>query len=696
MKVNWTIPKIFLLLAGFLAPILGGHVPTDAMPLDPGGILSSIGGASLPITTRLIFSLFIFLGLCLVFFKQRVVSIPNIKFYGLFIIFYLLLALSITASQFTYLSIREWFSWTVYGGGMLLVISALGRGNEPKLLAAAIGGGCTVLALIGIAEYVGQMSSNPSHRVFATWNNPNATASIYLVGVLILIGLAMGLEKLPRYLAWGGSALCTTGLVLTQSKGGYLALAIGLITLVGYLLASRQKARSALPLIPLVLGVILAIGLGKAAASSAPSGEAFSRIESAGSESVQSVGFRKNLWKSAIELTKDHPVGTGIGTFRFHSSEPGLTMQTVYAHQSYLQISAEAGAFTLFVFLGLAASWLVLVSRGKTQPPGKISLRVSVIAAIVAIGAHGMIESNLYYFGLGLTTFLLLGLGFQLSTDATSPELLPSTLRRVMLLIIGIIPLLAMTFFAMSEIKKATLLTALSSGEFEVARDLLSEMERDSLSDPESKYLVALYGSKTPEERQERLSEVAKRMPSNKVLRALARASIENGDLVTAKAALNKGLRIDPNDLNSLWLLMEIALSEEDESAVIKWAKAMVAVEKTPYFQVRAIPESIPTEPYKARFILSNHADSPTEKIRLMEEGITGMVQYAKVTVPMIQMMGKADLPFAGEKIEDAEKNLAMAREYAEKLKGLYESTGKTDQLDQITKWNEALQLEED
>ncbi len=668
-----------LCLAALLAPLIGGHVSVTPRAVELGLLGEVFGGGALPYLARLILALPILAGFAILAMQNRIIQLPNIRLMALLTLLIGLLGIGILAGKFPYSALGEWLSWFIYGGALFLTVAAGGRVRGLNAVLAALCIGITLLAIRGIFEYVGMMAREPSYRIFAGWTNPNAVASVLVAGTLLMAGLAASLNRWAGILAGVGSFAAMSALILTQSKGAFLAVGIGVIVLLGTAILGRAGwRRTSIALLPLALGAVFAFGLGRMAANNAASAPAFSRLVAAGTTSEQSVGFRQNLWKSAVAIASDHPMGVGPGGFRYYSTQPGLTESTVHAHQSYLQLAVEGGWFTLAIFGALTVVWVGYAFRGfRVQPPERRILRGGILAGAFGLAAHGMTESNLSYVGAGIVLFILVGLSLQLSTDGTSPEALPRSIRMSVVLACCVFPLLGLAIFAAGEAKKATLMNALASGERDAVISAIDGLARGNYGDPEAAYLVALYGSRSEEDRADNLVKVSATLPTPRVLRATVRSLMETGQIERALALNQKVFDIDPNNLKAWLLQLELHQTTGNTQEAIRTAEKLIRLEQSPSFQVRAIPEMVPTETYEARLFIADRERDPVNRAKLLREAITGFNRYATTSVPLVIQMTDAGLEsYAGETREESARKLKLAETAVQDYLRILESPG--------------------
>jgi len=183
-------------------------------------------------------------------------------------------------------------------------------------------------------------------RVFSTFDNPNFYAEFLVLLFAVTLALVF-VERGPlRYVAAGLLVAGSMALLLTYTRGSWLALAAGL--LVAVLMIDTRL------LLPFVLG-------GAALIPVVPG--ALARVLSIFSMEGTAT-YRMSLWQVAGAAIKDRPVfGYGMGrwydafaTTALNHPELGVNVAFYGAHQSYFQLTAEVGviggiAFAVMVFV---------------------------------------------------------------------------------------------------------------------------------------------------------------------------------------------------------------------------------------------------------------------------------------------------------------------------------------------------------
>ncbi len=683
MNKRRPVPLILLVLVAFLAPIAGGQVNLDTLPVfGMGDVLGSLwGGPEAAILAHALLALLPCTALALLLFKRKIIQVPNTTISAVLLMFFGLLVGTISYSSFRYLSIQAATEWITYGIAFYAVIAGAGRQRGPAEIVAGLTLGCTVVALKAIAEYVSTMATDPTWRIFAGWVNPNATATMLLVGFFCALGLAVSSQR-NLAAAWGVSAVLNgVAILLTQSKGGLLVLgffSVFMLCLVA-LWSAREGLSRVKPAVGRMLGVVAALlmaGLMLQVMSRSPSGGgAMARVTDTSATAEQSFEFRINLWRGAVAMIRERPIGYGIGTYRYESGSPGITPQTHLAHQTYLQLGAEASPLAPLFLLAVAGLWFYHVFRGarKTPVPQNL-LRAGVIAAVLAVGAHSLIDSDFSYYGVGLATFMLLGVGLLLSVDAVAPENVPASVRRISgagVLLLAIL----FVFLGMADVLKGQMRGALMAQDRERAESIKGPLMSYAGGDAEAWALMAQVAS-TAEERKQALETAAELGPSTKNLRALARFQAEQGQLPQAIGNLRKALLRDPNNLLSLWLLSQFQEDTGDVDGSKRTLQRLVAVEETPYFRIRALPELVPTETYEGRIKLADAEPDLGAKRDLLTKALAGFKRYRQMTVPMIKTMSAGGTSYGGENLETMERKMTLATEKARELAAIQRRGG--------------------
>ncbi len=173
----------------------------------------------------------------------------------------------------------------------------------------------------------------------------NDFSSALVMALPMLYYLAIDERKRWMKIFFAFASLCTVvTITLTDSRGGFLALAIVFAALV---LMSRQKLL-ALSAAPIVVAAFLLL---------IPE-RYLERIRSIKDHDDASSRGRLVAWENALRMIGDRPV-TGVGyrnfVFVYHFYTVDKSEQRRVAHNSYLQVAAESGLPAFFVFMAIIA-----------------------------------------------------------------------------------------------------------------------------------------------------------------------------------------------------------------------------------------------------------------------------------------------------------------------------------------------------
>ncbi len=209
--------------------------------------------------------------------------------------------------------------------------------------------------------------------------------------------------------------LMTYTLFLTSSRGAWLGLGVGLISL-GWLACLRLRRRwIAARLIPAFLVLVLIT-----AAALSP--------WLLGRKSIQkglergTMGLRVLIWEGTTRMIAAHPfLGSGLGSFRFaypqyrvpaYFSNPHAVNGTAHAHNEFLEVAAETGLLGLAAFLGVL---IVFFRKGtdlvrREADGAQRALTMGLISGVAALLATNLVGVNLRFASSGIFLWLVLGL----------------------------------------------------------------------------------------------------------------------------------------------------------------------------------------------------------------------------------------------------------------------------------------------
>jgi len=526
-------------------------------------------------------------------------------------IFFALLVLSAFDSVSLHASLRELVNIACY---LLVFLITAGLSCSRRVLygvLASLAISAALVGALGFNEYA--LGTSAGQRVFSTFFNPDFLAGF--MALMLPIVLAWYLSRTPPAISVIAGLLLLlvlANILMSGSRFGAVASVSGVAVFMALALLSRsfgkaQLIRMSVLVLPIL---VVCLFLGKPLAG---------RVSSVKAES-HSGGFRIYTWKGTARMCEAHPVnGTGIGTFEVAYPKYAIVGYTKLAHNSYLQLAAEAGPLAAAGLLGLlglftlpaAASLLRRrVAWNRDEPSNaceypwmpQSGLMVSgLLAGAAASMARNLVDSDWYVTAIGISFWAILGATVALGRPAPPGNVKLSRAYSgvgIALLALALLGILAMLggelYLARGDRRLAARDVEGTEASYANAAGL------DPFNPEPHRRLRRLYllladvsGDLSYAEQAEREIRKAIRLeptdPKNYYqLARVCERYPRNEDAIRAfQAAIERA----PNALEPLLALArryEAAGREKD--ALWVW-KRMVALEDSPYGRIRATPE---------------------------------------------------------------------------------------------------------
>ncbi len=239
------------------------------------------------------------------------------------------------------------------------------------------------------------------------YNTANAVA-LYLVPVIALAGaIAMHWpSQRERWVAAAFAALGSICVVLSFSRGGYLALAA---VAAGLALTHRRRW--------MLIGAGVLVG---AALMLIPTLRHRVLTDLDPSNGHNTLVGRVHLWSVALQMLRDHPIfGAGLSGFATVIApywNPTNIDRFTYPHNIVLNAWTETGllgvaALAWILVTGFRSSW-----RGwRSAPPGWRVVHLGVLLALVAVVVHGLVDVPYWKNDLSLEFWTILSLSLALA-----------------------------------------------------------------------------------------------------------------------------------------------------------------------------------------------------------------------------------------------------------------------------------------
>lgn len=271
--------------------------------------------------------------------------------------------------------------------------------------------GAVLVAAIGLYQYAAGFNLVAAEdgimRLRSVYGSPNNVGLYLGRAIPVVAGVAiLGRNSVRRRWYIGAAILMVTALMLSFSRG---ALLLGMPAAVAALVLFRGGRGAAKVLGGLAVAVFLSI----IALGSNP------RIEELTNLSTGPTFFRINLWRSTINMIRDHPV-TGVGLDNFLYAyrsgyispaawqEPNLS----HAHNWVLDYAARIGLPGLAVAVWLLVVFfrMALQAHGRISDPDMRSLLAGFVASMVNFLAHGVVDASYWFVDLAFAYMLAMGL----------------------------------------------------------------------------------------------------------------------------------------------------------------------------------------------------------------------------------------------------------------------------------------------
>lgn len=246
------------------------------------------------------------------------------------------------------------------------------------------------------------LTQNPQvqNRAYAVFDNPNLLAQYLLLLSTISLGAAFSAVKAGwRVLFTATSAVTAFCLILTMSRGGWLAFVVALTILALF----RHK---------LLVQVLAVAGI---LVYSVLPASIMHRLSTITSLKDTSNAYRLDTWQSTLALIQEHwETGVGLGRKAFarvyytHMINSNIVP---HSHNLYLQLISEFGILGLAVF-----GWLfVYICRiglklSAAGNPYIRSLNAGVMGALAGFLFHSLVDYFLWYYKLGILLWLLVAI----------------------------------------------------------------------------------------------------------------------------------------------------------------------------------------------------------------------------------------------------------------------------------------------
>jgi O-antigen ligase len=221
------------------------------------------------------------------------------------------------------------------------------------------------------------------------FNHPNHLGNMLAFGVAFCFASLSSHTKLYiRLILWILLAALVHALLMTFSRGAWLACSVGLFVSLIYLYKLITVRRLALSLL------LLAISLFGSMAIDSHIRNISSRVVTSSPSSDASIGHRLAVWRTAVDMIYDHwLIGVGIGRFGevLDSYKTGTIKAESYssALNNYVTLAAEAGMPVLTAYILMLVCASVLASRSLAKTDNRTEFQVGMLCGVYTMLVFG-------------------------------------------------------------------------------------------------------------------------------------------------------------------------------------------------------------------------------------------------------------------------------------------------------------------
>jgi O-antigen ligase len=307
--------------------------------------------------------------------------------------------------------VRELAAPAVFAGyalGFFLVLNIVRTRREIRMVFVAVAIGAAVVSFALITQWFGieaplsllrrpdlplsaYQAAKDVERTWGFARDPNAAAYPCILAAPVLLALASTTERLwarlSMFAVFGATAV---GLVTTQSRSGYLGLAVSLAV---FILLAGTRAYRILPLLIILFGVAVAF---------TPTGEFAARFATIQQDFEAD---RKIQYEAGFALFVQHPV-MGPGGEAFVAEMVREIDAPLQPHSNLLSVLTYSGLLGFVPFL----CFILNYARFFFQRWGKVKDRTlklyaaGAVAAVVGLHVQGLFIGNMGWFLLWAMT----------------------------------------------------------------------------------------------------------------------------------------------------------------------------------------------------------------------------------------------------------------------------------------------------
>jgi len=338
-----------------------------------------------------------------------------------------------------YVARQEMIQVLLYAFLFFVIVNNLYRQEYGQIISftlifLAVGISCfAVCQFMTHSNWVWGYVSPYTGRASGTYISPNNLAGFLemLLPLALAYVLVARIKAVSRILLGYAALAMAAGLAVTFSRGGWAAVAVALLVLLGILIFHRNHR------LPALVFVILLAGGGTVFVTQYLS-KTISYMRRVGTSEVSvesDFSVRRDIWIAAEEMWRDHfwwGVGPAHYDWRFREYRPeSIQLSPDRAHNDYLNLLADWGAAGGIVVLagmvvfgaGVKKTWKCVVPAENDFGRGlsnRFALFLGALAGLLALAIHSVVDFNLHIPAnavLGVTLLALLSSNLRFATE---------------------------------------------------------------------------------------------------------------------------------------------------------------------------------------------------------------------------------------------------------------------------------------
>ena len=290
------------------------------------------------------------------------------------------------------LALRLWMHWLAAAAVYVLLFHLGDKAEDLRPVAAAALAAGAAIAVLGLGQRIGGWTFVPqAFPPAATFANKNIAAQ-FAVGVLpfALVWMARPRRGRSGAAAMAAAVLLLAFVAVSRTRSAAVAAAVEALVLAAWWGRSRKWVA---PLAVAAAVLVMAMAVQQ-------------RWASASSAAAASVQGRIAIWRNTLVMIREHPVvGVGLGAHSlvypaYHRRavvDPLFSsrVRLDFAHNDYLQLTAELGLIGAVLLGALAVAAVRLVRRVRARAPAG---EEGVLAAAATAAAAGLLVDALFSF----------------------------------------------------------------------------------------------------------------------------------------------------------------------------------------------------------------------------------------------------------------------------------------------------------